>query len=235
MPPSVSILMTAYNREKYIAAAMESVLVSDFTDFELLVVDDCSTDNTLSIAREYEQKDKRIRVYKNEENLGDYNNRNKAASYANGKYLKYVDSDDLIYPHGLGVMVRAMEQFSDAAIGIISGNNQDERPFPYQLQPKEAYQLNFYTTGIFNTGPTGLIFRTSSFREVGGFSGKRFIGDTEINLKLAAKWPIIMMHSSLVYWRNHIGQEYVLGNSGTGYLEVSLPMLETELQKKNVR
>lgn len=227
--PLVSILMTAFNRENYISEAIESVLASEFRDFELIIVDDSSTDNTVSIAKSFMKSDDRIKVFINENNLGDYFNRNKAASYARGKYLKYVDSDDMIYPHGLGVLVRAMEQFPDAAVGIISGINQDERPYPYLLQPSEAYHLNFYKTGIFNTGPTGLIFRTIRFREIGGFSGKRFIGDTEINLRLAARWPVVMVAASLVYWRNHVGQEYALGLSGTGYLELSLPMLEGEL------
>ena len=227
--PLVSVLMTAYNREKYIELAIKSVLASSYENFELIIVDDCSSDNTVGIAREYEQKDPRVRVYVNEENLGDYHNRNRAASYAKGKYIKYVDSDDLIYPHGLSVMVNSMEQFPEAALGIMSTSNQEDRPYPYQMDSKEAYLVNFYSKGIFDTGPTGLIFHTEKFREVGGFSGKRYIGDFEINLKLAAKWPVVMLNSSLVYWRNHSDQEYVIGTKGTGYLELSLPMLETEL------
>ena len=53
-------------------------------------------------------------------NLGDYPNRNKAASYAKGKYIKYLDADDLIYPHGLEVMVHTMEQFPKAGLGDLS-------------------------------------------------------------------------------------------------------------------
>lgn len=90
-PPLVSILMTAYNREKYIAEAIESVLASTYTNFELIIVDDCSADRTLEIAKSYEEKDKRIKIYINEKNLGDYPNRNKAASLAKGVYLKYLE------------------------------------------------------------------------------------------------------------------------------------------------
>src|ERR1017187_1015293 len=120
--PLVSVLMTAYNREKYIGEAIESVLASSYADFELIIVDDCSTDSTVAIARSYEARDKRIKVFVNEKNLGDYVNRNEAAKFGSGKYLKYVDSDDLIYPYGLDVMVKAMEQFPDAALGITSRN-----------------------------------------------------------------------------------------------------------------
>src|ERR1041384_7268362 len=99
--PLVSVLMTAYNREDYIAEAIESVLASTYTNFELIIVDDCSSDNTVAIAKEYKAKDKRIKVYVNEKNLGDYPNRNKAASYANGDFLMYVDSDDKILTDGI--------------------------------------------------------------------------------------------------------------------------------------
>ncbi|HEV2714429.1 MAG TPA: glycosyltransferase family A protein, partial [Terriglobales bacterium] len=95
--PLVSVLMTAYNREKYIAEAIESVLASNFKDFELIIVDDCSKDRTAEIARRY-TSDSRVQVHVNEKNLGDYPNRNRAASLARGKYLKYLDSDDVIYP-----------------------------------------------------------------------------------------------------------------------------------------
>ena len=107
----VSVLMTAYNRQDYIAQAIDSVLASSYPDFELIIVDDGSKDDTLSIAKGYEKMDNRVKVYSNKKNLGDYNNRNKAASYAQGKYIKYLDSDDLMYPHCLQVMVYSMEQF----------------------------------------------------------------------------------------------------------------------------
>ena len=61
--------MTSYNREKYIAQAIESVLASTYKDFELIIVDDCSKDNTVGIAKKYEELDSRVKVYVNEFNL----------------------------------------------------------------------------------------------------------------------------------------------------------------------
>jgi len=100
----VSILMTAYNRERYIAEAIESVLRSSYDELELIVVDDGSSDGTRAVAERYAAIDRRARVYVNDVNLGDYPNRNRAASYARGVYLKYVDSDDVLYPHAIAVM-----------------------------------------------------------------------------------------------------------------------------------
>jgi glycosyltransferase involved in cell wall biosynthesis len=242
--PLVSVLMTSYNREQYIGTAIESVLTSTYSNYELIIVDDCSTDNTVQIAKKYEQQDGRIKVYVNENNLGDYPNRNRAASYARGKYIKYLDSDDIFYTHGLQVMVEAMELFPDVAVGICSRYNQEEKPYPFLLSPEEAYHTHFYVKGLFDTGPSGLIFSSEKFNKIGGFSGKRYIGDTEINLRLASRWPIVKIASSLVFWRQHEGQEYVAGLASTGYLELQLPMLReifevpecplSEVKKKSI-
>ena len=94
--PLVSVLMTAYNREAFIADAIASVLAQKFADFELVVVDDASRDRTVEIANDLAARDRRIRVYVNERNLGAYPNRNYAATLARGSLIKYHDSDDLI-------------------------------------------------------------------------------------------------------------------------------------------
>src|SRR5919201_1268486 len=116
--PLVSVLLTAYNREQYIAAAIESVLAQTCRDFELIITDDRSSDGTLAIARDYEGRHSRIRVHANERNLGDYGNRNFAASLARGQFLKFHDSDDVMYPHCLEVMIRYLSTTPSAAFAL---------------------------------------------------------------------------------------------------------------------
>jgi glycosyltransferase involved in cell wall biosynthesis len=204
--PLISVLMTAYNREKYIAEAIESVLASSFKDFELIIVDDGSKDRTVEIARRY-TLDPRVRVHVNEKNLGDYPNRNRAASLAQGRYLKYVDSDDVVYPHCLETMVRMMERFPDSGLGLAAFAQDPARPFPIRLSPREAYFRHYFRTSVFDPGPLAAIIRKDAFEAVGGFTGKRMVGDFELWHIVAARYPVVMMPYGLVWYRKHAEQE----------------------------
>jgi glycosyltransferase involved in cell wall biosynthesis len=246
--PIVSILTTVYNREKYIAACIDSVLASSYQNWELIIVDDVSSDASVAIARAYEQKDARIKVYVNEKNLGDYPNRNKAASYAKGKYLKYLDADDIIYPHGLEIMVHTMEQFPEAALGISQKVAEDIKPYPFVMQPKETFTREFLMRGVLGLGPTGTIIRRDVFETLGGFTGTRYIGDTEMWYKIALTYPVVKMQDELIFWRQHDDQEITKGQESFFYLEnsylhciktlnnpkIPLSSKEIKLAKKNI-
>lgn len=222
--PIVSVIITAYNREKFIAEAIESVLASIYTNFELIISDDASTDGTVPIARSFEDRDKRVKVFINEYNLGDYPNRNKAASYAKGKYLKYVDSDDLITPDGLERMVTAMEHFSEAAFGISQFIHDGAIVYPQLLSPQMAYQQHYNGMELFSYGPVGAIIKKEVFDRVGGFKKERYISDTELWLKLASVYPTVKLQPGLVVWRQHPTQEYSVGNNSFSYLRLTYPM-----------
>jgi glycosyltransferase involved in cell wall biosynthesis len=229
----VSVLMTAYNREKYIGEAIESVLASTYPYFELIITDDCSQDKTVHIARQYEAKDSRIKVYQNEKNLGDYFNRNHAASLATGKYLKYVDSDDLIYPHGLAVFVNFMESHPEVALGISSRHMQLSVPFPTVLKPEETIRTHFFKYGFLDTGPTGVIIRTDAFRALSGFTGIRMIGDTQMWMRIAMSYPIGIITPGLIFWRIHEGQEFQHGVNNDIYVEYNYKLILDVFKQSN--
>lgn len=203
--PLVSVLMTAYNREAFLGEAIESVLASDFTDFELIVVDDGSTDRSAEIARDYTSRDSRVQAHVNEQNLGDYPNRNKAAGLARGKYLKYLDSDDLIYPWGLGAMVRCMERFPEAGVGL-SEVAEPHRPHPVCLSPREAYIEHFTGRDLFGRAPGSAIIQRSAFEALGGFTGLRQVGDFEFWLMICARYPLVTLPRDLIWDRTHGAQ-----------------------------
>lgn len=93
--PKVSVLMTNYNGSRYIGSAIESILYQTFTDFECIIVDDNSTDDSWNIIQKYKEKDKRIRCFQNEKNLWISHTRNRLIDLAKGDYYAWLDSDDM--------------------------------------------------------------------------------------------------------------------------------------------
>lgn len=227
--PIVSVLMTAYNREKYISEAIESVLASTFDDFELIIVDDCSSDKTVEIAKSYEAKDNRIKVYINESNLGDYPNRNKAASYAKGKYLKYLDSDDTMSNDCLIIMVGEMEANNDCAFGITSR----EKANSIKHLPMNSFHVHFFERGILDLSPSLTIIKKKIFDYENGFLELRCVSDTEFFMRIALKYPLLEMQLNLVNWRKHQDQEIIKGKDE--YLIYSLNILIEKLKLSSLR
>lgn len=206
MNPGISVLMTTYNREKYIEDAVQSVLNSTYINFELIVTDDGSIDGTVRIVEEMATRDNRIKLHINPTNLGDYPNRNQAASHATGKYLKYVDADDLIYPWGLQVLWDCMEQFPEARWGLCSLSQDRDRPFPFQISSADAYRYHYLGPGLFHKAPLSSIIRRDLFEEVGGFRAFSHAGDFEMWHRLALKSPVLLMTKGVVWYREHDDQ-----------------------------
>ena len=93
--PRVSVIMPAYNAERYLEQAVASVRAQTITDWELLILDDASTDSTAAVAEACAASDVRIRFYRNEQNLGSAATRNRALTLARGPWIAFLDSDDL--------------------------------------------------------------------------------------------------------------------------------------------
>lgn len=233
--PLVSILTTAYNRQEFIAEAIESVLNSTYQNWELIIVDDGSKDNTVTIAKTYEAKDPRIKIYINEKNLGDYPNRNKAASYAKGEFLVWVDSDDTMFPDALVKWVLAMQQH-EVKFGIFAKMGNEE---PVVLPPEKTIQQHFFSKSILSFGPAATITNREYFNAHNGFPEKYGpANDMYQNLKMAASTNTLIFNFPLINYRLHEGQEL---NNPYGYLynnynylkdalhEIDLPLSREEL------
>ena len=102
--PAISVIVPIHNRERYLHKCVDSILNQTFEDFELILVDDCSTDSTFQICEDYKSKDNRVRVIKNETNLGSSLARKVGLDNSNGKYISFIDSDDWVEPNFLQEM-----------------------------------------------------------------------------------------------------------------------------------
>jgi len=218
--PLVSVLMTAYNRERYIAASIESVLAQTFGDFELLIVDDRSTDATPEIARSFARRDSRVRLVINDHNLGDYANRNHAAGLARGTLLKYHDSDDLMYRHCLAAMAPPMAVYPEAALGLSSGKYWPGGPCPMLMTPRMSYQREFLGSTMFNAGPGGAIFRAEAFRALGGFPDAGPASDYVFWLRACARVPVLLLAADTFWYRMHGGQELQRPEAARRYAQI---------------
>lgn len=201
--PLVTVVTVTYNSSAYVADAIESILHSSYTHFELIVGDDCSTDTTWSIVQSY--TDDRIHSYRNDKNLGEYANRNKAISLARGEYLIFIDGDDMIYPHGLEFMVRMLAAFPDCAMALMRWF-QNDLFFPVVITPEQFYTGEYFGYGFLGTAFSNVLFNTNILKKEGSLSSRYKSGDNYIRYKIAAKYPSLIINDGLTWWRETPGQ-----------------------------
>jgi len=128
--PRVSIGMPVYNGEKYLREAVDSILNQTFSDFELIISDNGSTDRTEEICRTYVARDPRIRYYRNEENRGAAWNFNRVFKLSKGEYFKWVAADDVCAPEFISKCVEALESDSSAVLAYTKVLVIDEKSKP---------------------------------------------------------------------------------------------------------
>ncbi len=124
--PLVSICIPTYNSAAFIADAIESVLKQTLSDFEIIITDNCSTDATVEICNKYKEKDARVFLYSNQKNIGAFPNFNQGVSLANGQYLKFLMSDDLLEPNYLERTIAIFDQYPAVKVVGCSQQNVDE-------------------------------------------------------------------------------------------------------------
>lgn len=120
----ISIVMPAYNTEKYVGKCLKSIIKQSYKNWECIIVDDCSTDGTKDILQKFAQSDNRIKVYENRTNEGCGLTRRAAISLATGDWFAFVDSDDYIEEYFLAKMLNACKS-SGAEISICGTKNRD--------------------------------------------------------------------------------------------------------------
>ena len=203
--PLVTVAMVTYNSSKYVRVAIESVLASTYENFELIISDDCSTDNTWEIINEY--NDLRIRKYRNEENINEYPNRNRCIDLAKGKYFIFIDGDDYIYPHGLEFMTKMMENNPDCSYAIMS-EYRNNLIYPIKLSPTLFYNCEFNKVGFLNHAFANMYFKTNEVRRIGGIPTNYRAGDTILCYILSQEGTCLIINDSLTWWRETPNQAF---------------------------
>ena len=206
MPPKVSVIMPVYNRERYLAEAIASILGQTFADFEFIIVDDGSSDGSPEIIQHFAQRDKRIVPVMLDKNVGNASARNRGIERAKGEYLAAMDSDDISLPDRL----RCQAQFLDAnpKIGLVGANIyvvlQDLRFYSESQLPLDHALIVWRL--IFPPSIIGALamMRRELVMDVGGYEeGRRVGADTELWIRLLHRTRFANLPQIMYLYRQH--------------------------------
>lgn len=204
--PLVSVLMTAYNAEKYIKLAIESILEQTYINFEFIIVEDCSNDNTWEIINEFRKRDSRIRAIKNEYNLNAGGSSNKGLLSCKGKYIVRMDADDWSFPDRIEKQVQYMELNPNIVCsgGSMEVCNEDLEPLgirKYPLTNKEVFSLILRLNPIPHPAS---IWRKDAIQKTNGYPSKLGMSeDYSLVLEVSQYGELGNMEDILIKYRVH--------------------------------
>lgn len=206
--PAISVVISVFNGEKYLAEAVCSILAQSFRHFELIIIDDGSVDSTASILEEFQRNDPRVRVLK-QENRGLVCALNHGCSVARGKYIARMDADDIAMPERLSLQFDFME--ANPSVGVVGGNvefmNSEGKPLgfisDFPNRNEEIQRALLQTCVIWH--PTAF-FRRSIFIASGGYRPVKDAEDYDLWLRFAEQSQLANLPTMLLRYRFHKSQ-----------------------------
>lgn len=199
--PEISVIMSVFNGEKYLREAMDSILNQSYADFEFIIVNDGSTDNSLSIIQGY--ADRRIRVIANEQNIGLTRSLNKAIKQARGEYIARQDADDISLPNRFEEQIKYFKKNPNVALlgtGIYRIDGKGKILGKTLAVAKPGKSL--LKQNQFNHGST--MFKSRVVRELGGYNELfSYCQDYELWLRMAKNYAVRNLPQILYKLRFH--------------------------------
>lgn len=203
--PRISVLMPVYNAERYLRESVESVLKQSYDDFELIIVDDGSKDNSLSIAQEFARQDHRIRIFVNQQNLGVAKTRNRAIREAQGEYIACLDNDDVALPTRLAEQFHFLENHPDHALvaSDIEIIDEHSRCVAVRIYPHSDGEIRACLTRMNPIANPASMFRRSAFLELGGAYDESVcpVEDYEFVTRVARRFKLANLDRKLTRYR----------------------------------
>jgi glycosyltransferase involved in cell wall biosynthesis len=208
--PLVSIVTPVYNGEPYLEQCIESVLKQTYTNWEYVILNNCSIDRSLDIARKYAAIEPRIRVHNNDRLLPQLSNFNRALSLVSpgSAYTKVVQADDWIFPECLERMVQLAEE--NPSVGLVSSYQLagtrvmgDGLPFPSTVVPgREVCRLQLLDGLFFFGSPTAVLMRAKVVKKRAPFYQESALhADTDACYAILADWDFGFVHQVLTFYR----------------------------------
>lgn len=213
--PLVSVCTPVYNGGKFLDQCIQSVLNQTFSDFEYIIVDNASTDDTRDIIENYRRKDSRIRVFRNEKTIPVMENFNKCIEKISpdSEWIKFALADDTLFPYCIQEMLRIGSQ--DPQIGIVSAYRLYGNQLHYLGLPMSqnifdgAWVLKkqiLYEFRVCTGSPNSLMYRRKFFDELGGFDNRYIHTDTHLAFRLLDRHKLGFVHDVLTWTGLHGGR-----------------------------
>ena len=205
--PLVSVVMPVYNREKYLAEAIESILNQTLKQFEFIIVNDGSTDSSQKIIEQYQALDHRI-ISIDQKNRGNYIARNRGMQHANAPYVAVMDSDDIACPNRLRIQYDFLEQHTDHV--SVGSDVQIIDPYGIQNQylskPQTHDEIDHYHMKSHQGGMhhPAMLIRTRCIEQLGGYKPVPNTADYDLALRLAEIGRLANIPKPLMKWRRHL-------------------------------
>lgn len=202
--PLVTIGIVTYNQEKLLPITMNSVLTQGYPNVEIIISDDCSKDNTWQVIQSY--KDPRIIATQNSKNLYQYANRNLIINKAKGKYIIFVDGDDILHQDGIEHHVRLLEEFPECGFTTwhFFRNN---LVYPLVLSSHQFIYSEYFKKSFASIALAKNVFRVDTFKKIGGFPLNYITSDELARLNLAMEAPVLVTYHDPMWWRVTEGQQ----------------------------
>jgi glycosyltransferase involved in cell wall biosynthesis len=221
--PAVSVCIPTYNNAHFISDALDSVLAQTFTNFECIVLDNCSTDNTREVVAKYLERDKRIKYSVNETNIGSGGNFNRCLQHATGQYVKFLCADDLLQPACIEQLVSIMEENPSVVLAACARQFTDRHLVPtfslaYSKQPEvlagtEVIKKCFIEGQNFIGEPTAVLFRSKDAERGFNLSYRQLI-DMDMWFHILEKGNFAFTPEVLCVIRQH-GEQETISNFAT--------------------
>lgn len=199
----ISVILPVYNGEKYLRESIESVLRQTYRDWELILVDDGSTDGTRAIAETYARQDGRIRYEKNPENMKLPRTLNRGFSLARGDYLTWTSDDNLFYPNALDVMVHTLEEAPDVGFVFASCDVIDENGVTVGAWEMKR---NMELRKIMGANIVGacFLYTRAVYEQIGDYDPTLFLcEDFDYWQRIFARFRVLPIEETLYAYRDH--------------------------------
>lgn len=202
--PLISVVMPAHNAQKYIKSAIESVLNQTFKQFELIIVNDCSTDKTLSMIKYFSKKDSRIKIISNDKRLDIARSLNKGIAVAESNIIARMDADDISFSNRLELQYKLIK--SSTNIAVVGANikimDESENEIATRSYPTSSKKLK---DCLFRYSPFAhpvVVFKKNIFEEVGQYNPKYSpTEDLDLWFRFGRKYEFKSINKSLLKYR----------------------------------